>query len=165
MQQGFTLAEMMAVLSLFILVVGAVFSYFALARGNAVLDRAQQGALSIVNAIQQAYPVPLYTGIVASRITPMLPADMVATVSGAPIMRDAWGQTIAVSAPSASEYRLSYAAVPLESCVPFVVGVEPMFRSVTVNGTTVKATGGALVRATLDGACANVSNTVALTGN
>lgn len=168
-QKGFSLLEILVVLVVIGLIAVGIYASFGTARSGALNKQATEGALGIVAAVSRNFPSPSY-GANGADLVPAIvrqaPKNIVNSANNT--LRDPWGNTITVvSSGAGATYTITFPAVPVDECRPFVSGTVENFRTVRIGTTDIKVDGGAVNQTNLNTACNPATGTtvsVALIG-
>ena len=173
-KKGFGLLEVILVFAIVIGAAAVVFTVFQSAKPSA--DAASEGSniSTIATNLKSTFGISHdYSGV--SDITAVeakaIPASMVSGTTAAPVVSSQWGAVtlsgVAAAAGVPSEYTISYATVPDDTCAKLVSGLAGFFTDVQVNGATVFSAPGVVSEALLMPACSTngaAGETVAFIG-
>jgi prepilin-type N-terminal cleavage/methylation domain-containing protein len=133
-QRGFTLVEVMVVMSIVAVSLAGLYALSGLLRSGSRADAAAAHAAAVSSAVAQVYGGAPYTGLTARDVRRLLPATMWRVDGGGtPILVDPWGRDVSFFAVNATSWRLLYPLVPSGDCQAFVVQVASLFDRVLVN--------------------------------
>lgn len=152
--RGFGLLEVILVFALVIGAAAVVFSVFQSAKPSADASNEGSNLSTIATNIKSTYGINHnYTGLdntsaIAAKIIPSSMASGTSTVTSQ------WGAVTVAAGTPTTEFTITYAGVPTETCAKFVTGVAGFFPDgITVGGTTVLDTNGKLDPAALATNC------------
>ncbi|MBS1196294.1 MAG: prepilin-type N-terminal cleavage/methylation protein [Proteobacteria bacterium] len=144
-QNGMTLTESLLVLAVGALIAVLAYGAYRMATSDVKVQSQVQGITQLVGKIKQVFgtgatygTADMVKSIVDAKI---VPADIkIGGTAAAPTLSNAWGGGVTIVGAGAA-FTITIVGVPSEGCIQFLSGISSAANSMTMGGTSVKATG------------------------